>query len=209
MHAGETVPPAKHEAQPDDEHRPLPALAKKFQAMAWLSNPFAYIAINTLIAVLPGIAVKFHLSRMEAGFMCSLWCFARVIAFVVLWKWPGWHYRFRWLSTSFALLIIAFAIILIAPSLVAILVAQIFFGLAIGLIYYSSLYYAMHASETKSEHGGIHEAAIGVGNCIGPAAGATALWLAPQNATSGAWAVSGLLTVGLGGLVWLKQKPAR
>jgi hypothetical protein len=67
----------------------------------------------------------------------------------------------------------------------------------------------MDASETKSEHGGIHEAAIGVGNCLGPAAGATALWLAPQNASVGAWAVSGLLAVGLGGLIWLHQHPQK
>jgi len=202
-------PVSAHEPLEAEAHRPAPVMARKFQAMAWLSNPFAYIAINTLIAVLPGIAAKFKLSAMEAGFMCSLWGFARVFAFAVLWKWAGWHYRFRWLLGSFVLLIVSFAVILVAPSRVAIMVAQIFFGLAIGLIYYSSLYYAMHASETKSEHGGIHEAAIGVGNCLGPAAGAAALWLAPQNPTIGAWAVSGLLTIGLGGLVWLKQRPER
>jgi len=80
--------------------------------------------------------------------------------------------------------------------------AQVFFGAAIGLIYYSSLFYSMDASDTKSEHGGIHEAAIGIGNCLGPAAGATALWLAPQNPSTGAWAVTGLLLTGLGGLLW-------
>ena len=194
---------------PPDPNRPAPAIARKFQGMAWLANPFAYIAINTLIAVLPGIAKKFDLSPMQAGFMCSLWGFARVFAFVALWKWTGWHYRFRWLVSAFAMLIVSFAVILVAPSRAAILAAQIFFGLAIGLIYYSSLFYAMDASETKSEHGGIHEAAIGVGNCLGPAAGATALWLVPQDAAIGAWAVSGLLTIGLGGLVWLQQRPAK
>ena len=208
IHGRETVV-ANGKYLPPDPNRPAPMLAKKFQSLAWVANPFAYIAINTLIAVLPGIAKKFNLSPMEAGFMCSLWGFARVFAFVVLMKWSGWHYRFRWLVLAFALLIISFAVILIAPSRAAILAAQIFFGLGIGLIYYSSLFYAMDASENKSEHGGIHEAAIGVGNCLGPAAGATALWLVPQDATIGAWAVSGLLTVGLGGLVWLRQRPVK
>ena len=208
IHGRETVA-ANGKYLPPDPNRPAPMLAKKFQFMAWVANPFAYIAINTLIAVLPGIAKKFDLSPMEAGFMCSLWGFARVFAFVVLMKWSGWHYRFRWLVLAFALLIISFAVILIAPSRAAILAAQIFFGLGIGLIYYSSLFYAMDASENKSEHGGIHEAAIGVGNCLGPAAGATALWLVPQDATIGAWAVSGVLTLGLGGLVWLRQRPAK
>jgi len=199
-------PPAGPNPRPN---APAPACAKNFQRKAWLANPFAYIAINTLIAVLPGIAAKFHLSTAMAGFVCSLWCFARVFAFITLWRWTGWHYRFRWLAGAFALLIVSFTTILVVHQLAVVLVAQLFFGAAIGLIYYSSLFYAMDASETKSEHGGIHEAAIGIGNCLGPAAGAAALWLAPQNASVGAWAVSGLLTVGLGGLLWLRQHPVK
>jgi predicted MFS family arabinose efflux permease len=124
-------------------HRPAAAEMKNFQRMAWLANPFAYIAINTLIAVLPGIAHKFDLSPMFAGFVCSLWCFTRVGAFVVLWKWNGWHYRFRWLISAFLLMVISFTVILIAPSLAVILAAQIIFGVTVGLMYYSSLFYAM------------------------------------------------------------------
>ena len=183
-------------------YRPSPVRAKNFQQLAWLANPFAYIAINTLIAALPGVAAKFQLTPMFAGFACSLWGFARLATFVVLWRWDGWHYRFRWLTTAFVLLNISFTLILVAPGLPVVLMAQVFFGAAIGLIYYSSLFYSMDASDTKSEHGGIHEAAIGIGNCLGPAAGATALWLAPQNPSTGAWAVTGLLLTGLGGLLW-------
>jgi len=186
---------------PPDPHRPSPARAKAFLRMAWLANPFAYIAINTLSAVLPGIAAKFQLTLTFAGFACSLWGFARLATFFALWFWPGWHYRFRWLVTAFALLILAFATILIAPSLPVVLAAQIVFGVAIGLIYYSSLFYSMDASETKSEHGGIHEAAIGLGNCLGPAVGAASLQWVPQYANSGAMAVSILLLFGLGGLL--------
>lgn len=187
-------------APPDPDHL-APAKAKAFQRMAWLSNPFAYIAINTLIAVMPGIAVKLHLSPMLAGFTCSLWCFARLTAFVVLWRWTAWHYRFRWLALAFGLLILSFMVILAAPSLVLVLLAQIFFGVAIGLIYYSSLFYAMDASDTKGEHGGIHEAAVGLGNCVGPAVGAASLQFLPQYADSGAVAVTGLLLAGFGGLL--------
>ena len=188
-----------------DENSPAHAHAKNFQQLAWLANPFAYIAINTLLAVLPGIAAKLQLSPMFAGFACSLWGFARLAAFVALWRWPGWHYRFNWLATAFSALIISFAAILIVPNLAVLLSAQIFFGAAIGLIYYSSLFYAMDASETKSEHGGIHEAAIGAGNFFGPAVGAVSLQFAAQNANAGAWAVSGLLLAGLGGLLWLRK----
>ena len=190
-----------------DASRPSLEKAILFRRMAWLANPFAYIAINTLIAVLPEIAARFHLSPMLAGFALSLWCFVRFIAFIVLWRWTAWHYKFRWLAGSFGLLILAFAVILMIPSFTILLLAQITFGVAIGLIYYSSLFYAMDASETKSEHGGIHEAAIGVGNCVGPAIGAAALQFVPQFAYSGAVAVSVLLLGGLGGLLKMWKSP--
>jgi predicted MFS family arabinose efflux permease len=195
---------AQNTPPPGKSHR-TPALARSFQRMAWLANPLAYLAINTLIAVLPGIAHRFNRSPMFAGFACSLWCFVRGGAFILLWKWTGWHYRFRWLIAAYLLMVASFITILVVPSLVVILIAQLFFGATIGLMYYSSLFYAMDAHDSSSEHGGIHEAAIGIGNCLGPAAGAAALWLAPQNLTAGAWAVSGLLAVGLGGLVWLRS----
>jgi predicted MFS family arabinose efflux permease len=195
-------------ALPHDPNRPSPARAKTFLRMAWLANPFAYIAINTLIAVIPGLAARFELSPMMAGFICSLWCFVRLGVFFVLWFWTGWHYRFRWLATAFALLVLTFAAILVAPSLTVLIAAQVFFGAAIGLIYYSSLFYSMDASDTKSEHGGIHEAAIGAGNFIGPAVGAASLQFLPQFASSGAIAVSALLLCGFGGMVaiWERAK---
>jgi len=195
-------------APPPDPRRPSPARAKLFVRMAWLANPFAYIAINTLIAVLPGVAAKFQLTPMLAGFCCSIWCFARLAAFVALWHWDGWHYRFRWLVTAFGMLIGAFAVILLVPSLAALVVAQVFFGAALGLIYYSSLFYSMDAGEDKGEHGGIHEAVIGLGNFAGPAMGAAALHFLPQYASSGAVAVSALLVCGLGALlaVWRTAK---
>jgi predicted MFS family arabinose efflux permease len=188
-------------ALPPDPDRPSPARAKTFLRMSWLANPFAYIAINTLIACTPGLAAKFHVSPMFAGFVWSLWCFVRLGAFVVLWRWTDWHYRFRWLAASFAILILSFATILLSPNLAVLIIAQIFFGGAIGLIYYSSLYYSMDGGDAKSEHGGIHEAAIGLGNCVGPAMGAAVLQFLPQYSNSGAVAVSVLLLGGLGGLV--------
>ncbi len=182
--------------------------AKIFLHMAWVANPFAYVAINTLVAAMPTVAMRLGLSPMEAGFYCSAWLFTRVIAFALLWAWPGWHYKSSWLFGSFALLATSFAAILVVPSLFVVVAAQLAFGGASGLIYYSSLFYAMDLGETKGEHGGLHEAAIGLGNCAGPAVGAAALQFMPQHANSGAFAVSVLLLGGLGalGVLWRRHK---
>lgn len=177
---------------------------QRFLQMAWLANPFAYVAINTVGAVIPQLAQKFQLSPTQSGVFCSLWFFVRTFAFVGLWRWTGWHYRFRWLLAAFIGLVGGFATMMLAAQLWLVLLAQLVFGCAVGLIYYSSLFYSMDVGEAKGEHGGLHEAAIGLGICIGPAVGAAALSLPVQIANAGAWAVSGLLSVGLGGLLWLR-----
>jgi len=182
------------------------AKARLFLRLAWLANPFSYMAINTVIAVIPGLARKHELSPMFAGFFCSVWFFARFGAFLGLWFWPAWHYRFRWFVTAYLLLIASFVTILLAPVLWPVIVAQVTFGLATGLIYYSSLYYSMDVGETKGEHGGIHEAAIGAGIFAGPAMGAVAVHFLPQQPAAGAWGVSALLIVGLSLVLTLRWR---
>jgi predicted MFS family arabinose efflux permease len=193
------------------EASPLLSITKanRFLRMAWLANPFAYIAINTLIAVIPGVARRLELSTMAAGFCCSTWCFARLGAFALLWRWTAWHYRFRWLLLAYLGLVVSFGAVVLAPNLLVLVLAQLVFGSAVGLLYYSSLFYSMDFSETKGEHGGIHEAVIGVGNCAGPAVGALALHLVPQYSQSGTLAVILLLLGGLGGLLGIWRGGAK
>ncbi|MBI3851251.1 MAG: MFS transporter [Verrucomicrobia bacterium] len=185
--------------------RPI-AKAKTFLRMAWLANPFAYVAINTVIPLIPDLASKLELSPAQAGFFCSIWFFARLGTFILLWLWAGWHYRFGFLLGAYLLLMASFAVLLLVVQFWVVLLAQIIFGLAIGLIYYSSLFYSMDVGETKGEHGGVHEAAIGAGIFVGPACGAMALRFFPEHSTSSIWAVSGLLLMGLAVLIWLRYR---
>ena len=187
----------------------LPSDAALFLKLAWVVNPFAYIAINTIIPLIPDLAAKLGLSTAAAGYAASVWMFARLGAFVVLWWWPGWHYRFGWLAGAYVLMGASFAALLLVPSLAAIVVAQLLFGVSVGLIYYSSLFYSMDAGgDAKGEHGGFHEAMIGAGICGGPLIGATALSYAPNTPNAGVYAVTALLVAGFGGLIWLRLRKA-
>jgi predicted MFS family arabinose efflux permease len=185
------------------------ASPKTFLSMAWVANPFAYLAINTIVAMGPSIAKALELSPRFAGYYCSIWMFVRAGAFGLFWLWPGWHYRFRWLVAAYVGMIGTFAAVLLASNVAMLAAAQLGFGLCIGLIYYSSLFYSMDVGETKGEHGGIHEAAIGLGCATGPAVGAAGLWLAPAAPFASVWAVSGLLFGGLGLLLWVRQNGRR
>jgi len=86
--------------------------------------------------------------------------------------------------------------------------AQIGFGLALGLIYSSSLFYSMDAGPARGHHGGIHEAAIGLGNMSGPLIGALAWEWVPQLPQGGTIAITCLLVAG-GWILWRMrpQKP--
>jgi predicted MFS family arabinose efflux permease len=208
------VPMAARGVAPETHHPERAAFEQKlpprrFLQMAWLANPFAYVAINTVGAVIPQLAARFELSPAEAGLFCSLWFYARLAAFVVLWQWTGWHYRFRWLVAAFVALTGSFAAMLLADAFWVVVGAQVTLGLAVGLLYYSSLFYSMDAGEAKGEHGGLHEAAIGAGICGGPLLGATALTLAPTLPHAGVHAVTALLGAGLLALLWLRLRSGR
>lgn len=194
---------------PPIELRDQPRRSVTFLRLAWLANPLSYVAIYTLFAVMPGLAAQLGLSPTHVGVFCSVWLFARLVAFSVLWHWTGWHYRFRWLVGGYVLLVASFASILLAPNLTVLIVGQIVFGAATGLAYYSSLFYSMDLSETKAEHGGLHEAGIGLGICAGPAIGALSLHAFPNWPHAGALAVTGLLSAGLVAMVWVWRSGTR
>jgi predicted MFS family arabinose efflux permease len=184
-----------------------PGAARVFLRLAWVANPFSYVAMYTLIAVMPTLVEHLGLSAGRIGVFCSVWMFGRLAAFAILWRWTGWHYRFGWLAGGYAILTLSFVIVLTVPVLGIIVAAQAVFGFACGLMYYSSLFYAMDVGEAPGEHGGLHEAAIGAGIAAGPAVGALSLRLAPGLPHAGAIAVAVLLAAGLAGMlgIWYRR----
>ena len=178
------------------ENRGTSGRPRYFQRLAWAANPFNYMAANTILAVVPGIATNVGLGIAEAGLVMSVWYYVRALAFLKLWFWGGWHHHFGWFMTAFVLLAGSFVTVMLAPSVWLLVVAQVAFGWAFALLYCSSLYYAMDGSDTHGEHGGIHEALIGLGICGGPAVSAAAQALT-GNVTAAAWAVTVFLAAGM------------
>ena len=181
--------------------------AKAFLHMAWVANPFAYVAMNTLVPLIPELATRFHLTTTLAGFVASVWMFARLGAFALLWRWTAWHYKFGWLFGGFVVMIAGFVVLLRASSLPMLVVAELVFGLAVGLIYYSSLFYSMDVgAESQGAHGGYHETLIGIGIFVGPAVGAATSHLAPAVGRADVTAVTAILLAGLPVLLILKRR---
>jgi MFS family permease len=171
--------------------------ARAFVRLAWIANPFAYVAMYGIVPVLPQLAERLNLSTALAGITFCVWFLSRFVAFFWFWQWPGWHYRFRWLLTAFVSMIGCFFVILLSPLVWAVILAEVIFGLAIGLIYYSSLFYSMDVGASGTKKGGFHEAAIGFGIGAGPLVGFAALRLFPGHTNAGTWNIGGALILGL------------
>src|SRR5204863_7222779 len=117
-----------------------------------------------------------------------------------------WHTRPRTLLWAALLMLIAFFGMTLRPTqgvspmidLASMIAWQAVLGLALGMIYSGSLYFGMVLSEGSTDHGGYHEALIGLGWILGPAAGVAAQSLYPDNVGVGIGAVGAVIVVSVG-----------
>ena len=150
---------------------------------------------------MPTLPVIRALSPQVRTLAGSVWMMARfpIFAFLALTTW--WHTRPRALLVANAILLVAFLGITLRVSesmsvnLAVMVIAQVTLGAAMALIYAASLYFGMVLSEGSTEHGGYHEALIGLGSILGPGAGAIAQWANPQKPAAGITAIATLLGV--------------
>ena len=185
--AGDVAHPAHGaHAAPEPE-----LLAKRTLAMwlARISLPATYVVVYSLAAMMPLLPVMQPLDTAERTLAGSAWMVARFGAFVALGATVWWHTRPRVLLVAAAVMLVAFVGVTVRPSdvfgggaggaggwgpmpyavdLASMVGWQIALGAVMGLIYSASLYFGMVLSDGSTEHGGYHEALIGLGSVIGP-----------------------------------------
>jgi hypothetical protein len=153
---------------------------------------------------MPDLAVMKRFDTRAQTAISSTWLVARWLAFIILAAGTWWHTRPRALVGAACVMLVAFLGITLPPSmlwrgatpgvdLAVMIVWQVLLGLALGMIYSGSLYFGMVLSEGSTEHGGYHEALIGVGWVLGPTAGAITQWIWPGNVTAGVIAVGAVI----------------
>ncbi|HEY1629555.1 MAG TPA: hypothetical protein VGF52_06830, partial [Tepidisphaeraceae bacterium] len=205
------IEPAKAIVQPlhsGPAAPPEPMLQRQRTVALWLSRicvPAMYILVNALAAMLPSLAVIKHLRPAMQTLLSSVWFLMRWIMFMVLGVTTFWHTRPRLLLAAAMLLLISFIIVTIRPSeifpvgesesfdLLIMIVGQVGCGIAMGLIYMASLYFGMVLSDGSTEEGGYHEALIGVGTTLGPAAGLLSQYLWPGDQHAAVISVGSLI----------------
>jgi MFS family permease len=163
-------------ANPEPELLPLRTMAMRLSRVAL---PATYAVAYALGALMPTLPVIEQYSPTVKTLIASTWMAARFSAFFLLGVFPWWHTRPRSLLLAAILLLVSFLGITLSSSLVAIILWQIALGMAIGFIYAASLYFGMVLSDGSAEHGGYHEALIGLGSVLGPGSGVIAGMIRP------------------------------
>jgi hypothetical protein len=170
--------------------------------------PATYVVVFSLLAMLPSLPALAHLDTAHKTLIAGIMYACRWLTFLVLGHTVWWHARPRLLLVAATGLLLAYLGITIPASswlggslgglldltLMGLWLAVL--GVCLGVIYASSLYFGMVLSDGSTEHGGYHEALIGVGCALGPgiAAGATCVSGHPL---AGVFGVAGVLGLSL------------
>lgn len=168
--------PADHPERPGEDQvaywRGLLASARSLMvstyALMWILN-----------ALFPRIFEDVGVPVVWATVLAALLDIVRLAMFALLKAWPGWHGRRRWLLASTAAIPAGYFLIIGARNLGMVLAGELVFGAAVGVVYFSALYYAIVVKNASVDAGGGHEGLIGSGFTIGPLAGLAAEKLTP------------------------------
>jgi hypothetical protein len=170
----------------------------------WLSRtalPATYVVIYGLMPMMPFLPVMQKLPTTTQTALGSVWLLTRLLAFVLLAMSTWWHTRPRALLWAAVIMLVAFFGMTLRPTagesptidLLAMVGWQAVLGLALGMIYSASLYFGMVLSEGSTQHGGYHEALIGLGWILGPSAGAATQLFWPAQIWVGIAAVGAVI----------------
>lgn len=169
--------PGRHEAHAT--HEPHPPVYAALLEVCRRLLPLSYLISCALIPFLPTAFERMGIGEAAGVRVTSLWVAARVVVFLALMAWHGWHGRW-WLPLGgLAALVAGFGLAVFGPvvhggggpGLPLMAAGLTLFGIGMASIYTCALYYAMEVGDAAVEAGGTHEALIGVGYTAGPLIG--------------------------------------
>lgn len=171
--------PARHV---DFEHEPVPAVYARLLILFRVLLIASYIVLSTLSPLLPIVEDKLGVAVQWKTPIASAWLTSRVLVFLLLERWHGWHGRWSMPWIGLALMLLGFAGCMVSPMFGGLGTGVLIVGLAvtgcgIAITYYGALYYAMAVGNAEVDAGGKHEAMIGMGYTLGPMCGLASVGL--------------------------------
>lgn len=160
----------------DDSPHAVPPAYRPLLRVTRLLLPASYLLIASISPAIPVVMGALGVAMTWKGPLFSIWLGARLVAFIGLERWHGWHGRLGPPLVGGLGLIVGFAGAMLAPragdlGMVILVVSLVSFGVSSGMIYVAALYYGMEVGGARVDDGGSHEAIIGLGYAGGPACG--------------------------------------
>jgi hypothetical protein len=183
--------------------------ARHHRLALWLSRialPSTYVIVYSLAPALPTLHAIRQLSPTVATIVGSIWLMSRAIAFIITANTTFWHKRTSLMFVASITMLLAFIGTIVpgtlvhvdlSAALVAMAFAQIVLGFSLGTIYSASLYFGMAISDGSTEHGGYHEALIGLGQILGPLVGVAMQWIRPGELWPTLMGISGVVSLSI------------
>lgn len=140
---------------------------KPFLAFAWIASFACWFCMGIIIWLFPKFAIDRGISSSIIGFLRATQGIFQVIMFFILGLNHRWQYSFLYLIIYEIILILAFAILIISPSIMWWALSFALMGISAGFIYSSSLFYSSQARTQKGEKTGFHEAVLMSGILFG------------------------------------------
>lgn len=162
-------PPAPDEPAADRE--PGAPRRRRFLLIGWLANAASYGVSATLIYHYPRYLDHLRINAALFGGFLGLIYLSQTVTFIGLTHTKAWHYR---RLPLYALQVILALLLVVLTHLRlpgAILAAAPIVGVELGLAYYSSIYYSLHAASRPGRNSGLHEAILGSGALLVPPVG--------------------------------------
>lgn len=175
-------------AHAHEEAHAVPASYPALLSVHRVLHAVSYLVMYALTPYLPELLKTIGVPEREQGLVASTWLAVRVLAFLVLERWHGWHGRGSFALACTAAMLLGFAGAVLAPAsgelARTVLVAGLaLFGAGLAGLYTAALYYVFEVGDPDG--GGSHEALIGLGYSIGPSCGLVVCALEAAGLVSG------------------------
>lgn len=159
----------------DGEERP-PEVREGFRGAALVANFAAFGLATSILSHYPEWNAKLGRTGGDYGNVVGGIFLAQTVAFVILLRWRGWHYRV-WpqilaqigAAGGAVLLATGLPVPLLLPFLALV-------GFGFGSCYYAAIYYSLHSDTARGGRAGLHEAIIGTGHFVVPLLGGLFAW---------------------------------
>jgi MFS family permease len=150
--------------------------ATRFKRLSWIANLGGMFGGSLVIHLLPDLAVTIGIPADRHGVVLATWRSVIIATYVVMHRFPFWHYQMQTASASQLLAVAGLVLVGSAESAVMLLAGLALMGQLVGFNYFSGLFYSTVGSSEKKRAlaAGIHEATLATGMAIGTMVGGIA-----------------------------------